>query len=71
MLHGSVGRDFKKAYRRNTDGSNSPRMYRFETDALGRCEYVMFTIKQYAAADNYYNQDNWIDETPESEGGRA
>ena len=49
VLHGSVGRDFKKAYRRNTDGSNSPRMYRFETDALGRCEYVMLTTKQYAA----------------------
>ena len=24
-------------------------MYRFETDALGRCEYVMLTTKQYAA----------------------
>lgn len=49
VLHGSVGRDFKKAYRRNADGSTSPRMYRFETDALGRCEYVMLTTKQYAA----------------------
>ena len=49
VLHGSVGRDFKKAYRRNADGTNSPRMYRFETDALGRCEYVMLTTKQYAA----------------------
>lgn len=28
----------------------------------------MRTIKQYAAADNDYDQDNWIDETPESEG---
>lgn len=27
----------------------------------------MLTIKQYVAADNDYNQDNWIDETPESE----
>lgn len=49
VLHGCVGRDFKKAYRRNADGTNSPRMYRFETDALGRCEYVMLTTKQYAA----------------------
>ena len=24
-------------------------MYRFETDALGRCEYAMLTTKQYAA----------------------
>lgn len=49
VLHGSVTRDFKKAYRRNADGTNSPRMYRFETDALGRCEYAMLTTKQYAA----------------------
>ena len=39
----------KKSYRRNADGTNSPRMYRFETDALGRCEYAMLTTKQYAA----------------------
>ena len=49
VLHGSVTRDFKKAYRRNADGTNSPRMYRFETDALGRCEYAMLTTKQFAA----------------------
>lgn len=49
VLHGSIGRDFSKAYIRNTDGSNSPRMYRFGTEALGRCEYVMLTNKQYAA----------------------
>ncbi|MDV2436096.1 MULTISPECIES: replication initiation protein [Actinomycetes] len=49
VLHGSVTRDFKKAYRHNADGTNSPRMYRFETDALGRCEYAMLTTKQYAA----------------------
>ena len=49
VLHGSVTRDFKKAYRRNADGTNSPRMYRFDTDALGRCEYAMLTTKQYAA----------------------
>ena len=49
VLHGSVGRDFSKSYMRNADGTNSPRMYRFDTDALGRCEYVMLTNKQYAA----------------------
>ena len=49
VLHGSIGRDFSKAYMRNADGTNSPRMYRFDTEALGRCEYVMLTSKQYAA----------------------
>lgn len=49
VLHGSVGRDFSKSYMRNADGTNSPRMYRFDTDALGRCEYVVLTSKQYAA----------------------
>ena len=49
VLHGSVGRDFSKAYMRNADGTNSPRMYRFATEALGQCEYVMLTSKQYAA----------------------
>ena len=49
VLHGSVGRDFSKAYIRKADGTNAPRMYRFDTEALGRCEYVMLTNKQYAA----------------------
>ena len=49
VLHGSIGRDFSKSYMRNADGTNSPRMYRFDTEALGRCEYVMLTNKQYAA----------------------
>lgn len=48
VLHGSIGRDFSKAYRRNADGTSSPRMYRVDSDALGRCEYVMLTNKQYA-----------------------
>ncbi|MGZ7497278.1 hypothetical protein ACXM2N_09400 [Corynebacterium sp. ZY180755] len=30
----------------------------------------MLTTKQYGAADNDYDQDNWIDETLESEGQR-
>ncbi|WP_257202853.1 replication initiation protein [Corynebacterium cystitidis] len=49
VLHGSVGRDFSKSYMRNADSTNSPRMYRFDTEALGRCECVMLTSKQYAA----------------------
>ena len=49
VLHGSIGRDFSKSYMRNADGTNLPRMYRFDTEALGRCEYVMLTNKQYAA----------------------
>lgn len=49
VLHGSIGRDFSKAYIRKPDGTNSPRMYRFDTDALGRCEYAMLTNTQYAA----------------------
>lgn len=49
VLHGSVGRDFSKSYMRNAEGTNSPRMYRFDTEALGQCEYVMLTSKQYAA----------------------
>jgi len=49
VLHGSIGRDFSKAYIRKPDGTNSPRMYRFDTESLGRCEYVVLTSKQYAA----------------------
>lgn len=49
LLHGSVGRDFSKAYIRKADGSVSPRMYRVDAEALGRCEYVMLTNRQYAA----------------------
>lgn len=49
VLHGSIGRDFSKAYRRKADGTSSPRMYRVDSEALGRCEYVMLTNKQYAA----------------------
>lgn len=49
VLHGSVTRDFKKAYRRNKAGDVSPRMYRTDSEALGKCEYVKLTSKQYAA----------------------
>lgn len=48
VLHGSVGRDLFKSYMRNADGTKLPRMYRFDTEALGRCEYVMLTNEQYA-----------------------
>ena len=49
VLHGSVTRDFKKAYRRNKTGEVSPRMYRTDSEALGKCEYVKLTSKKYAA----------------------
>lgn len=49
VLHGSVGRDFSKAYRTTQDGQRVPRMYRVASEALGKCEYVMLTNKQYAA----------------------
>lgn len=49
VLHGSVTRDFKKAYHRNKAGDVSPRMYRTDSEALGKCEYVKLTSKQYAA----------------------
>src|SRR5699024_2660436 len=49
VLHGKVTRDFKKAYRRNKAGDVSPRMYRTDSEAHGKCEYVKLTSKQYAA----------------------
>lgn len=48
VLHGSIGRDFSKAYRTTQDGQRVPRMYRVTSEALGKCEYVMLTNKQYA-----------------------
>lgn len=34
---------------RNADGTKLPRMYRFDTEVLGRSEYVMLTNEQYVA----------------------
>lgn len=49
VLHGSRGRDFAAAYFTTKDGTRAPRMYRVDSDALGKCEYVQLTHKQYAA----------------------
>ena len=53
-LHGSVGRNFKSAYRLVVDEETGqkrsvPTLYRVDSDKLGRCEYVMLTSKQYAS----------------------
>ena len=49
VLHGSRGRDFASAYITTKDGTRAPRMYRVDSGALGKCEYVQLTNKQYAA----------------------
>lgn len=49
VLHGSRGRDFASAYITTTAGTRAPRMYRVTSKALGKCEYVQLTNKQYAA----------------------
>ena len=49
VLHGSRTRDFVAAYFTTKDGSRAPRMYRVDSDALGKCEYVQLTSKQFAA----------------------
>lgn len=49
VLHGSRSRDFAVAYVTTKDGARAPRMYRVDSDALGKCEYVQLTSKQYAA----------------------
>lgn len=43
-------RDFSSGYVIAKDGARVPRMYRVGSDALGKCEYVQLTNKQYAAA---------------------
>ena len=46
VLHGSVGRDFSKSYMRNADGTNSPRMYRFDTEAF-EVSQVLFRLSRW------------------------
>ncbi|TKW71447.1 MAG: hypothetical protein DI580_08280, partial [Cutibacterium acnes] len=53
-LHGSISRDFQSAYRVVVDEETGkkrsvPRLYRTDSEKLGRCEYVMLTNKQYSA----------------------
>ncbi|WP_290280130.1 replication initiation protein [Corynebacterium faecale] len=49
VLHGSRGRDFASSYITTNNGTRAPRMYRVDSEALGKCEYVQLTNKQYAA----------------------
>lgn len=49
VLHGSRGRDFAAAYLTTKNGTRAPRMYRVDSEALGKCEYVQLTNKQYAS----------------------
>ena len=47
-LQGSPTRDFKKAWRKDKDGNTVPKLYRVETAAMRRCQYVALTHKQRA-----------------------
>jgi repA len=42
-LQGSPTRDFKKAWRKDSQGNTIPKLYRVETAALRRCQYVALT----------------------------
>jgi len=48
-LQGSPTRDFKTAWRKDKDGNTVPKLYRVETDALRRCQYVVLAHKQRSA----------------------
>lgn len=47
-LQASPTRDFKKAWRKDKDGNTVPKLYRVETAAMRRCQYVALTHKQRA-----------------------
>ena len=48
-LQGSPTRDFKAAWRKDKNGHTVPKLYRVETAALGRCQYVALAHKQRSA----------------------
>lgn len=48
VMHASVDRSFKTAYRCNDNGEKRPVYYRVTSRAFTRCQYVMLTTKQYA-----------------------
>ncbi len=48
-LQGSPTREFKKAWRKDKDGNTVPKLYRVETDAMRRCQYVVLAHKQRSA----------------------
>ena len=47
-MQGSPTHDFKKAWRKDSQGNTVPKLYRVETSALRRCQYVALTHKQRA-----------------------
>ena len=48
VMHASVDRSFKTAYRCNDNGEKRPVYYRVTSRAFTRCQYVMLTTAQYA-----------------------
>ena len=48
-LHGTPKRNFSAAWRKNPDGTKTPRLYRVDSPALGRLQYVKLTHPQRAA----------------------
>ena len=48
-LQGAITRDFKAAWRKDKNGHTVPKLYRVETAALGRCQYVALAHKQRSA----------------------
>lgn len=48
-LQGSPTRDFKAAWRKDKNGHTVPKLYRVETAALRRCQYVALAHKQRSA----------------------
>lgn len=47
-LHGAPKRNFSAAWRRNSDGTKTPRLYRIDSSALGRLQYVKLAHPQRA-----------------------
>ena len=48
-LQGTVTRDFKTAWINDADGNTVPKLYRVETEAMRRCQYVVLAHKQRAS----------------------
>ena len=48
-LQGSPTRDFKTAWRKDKDGNTVPKLYRVDTHAMRRCQYVVLAHKQRSA----------------------
>ena len=47
-LHGAPKRNFSAAWRKNSDGTKTPRLYRIDSSALGRLQYVKLAHPQRA-----------------------